>query len=344
MSNVKKQKGYSNKNLPPGQKDAPTTEQRLKQGDPVTMVPQNSGLYHTIVPMKNLTFKVAQNEAIIQQGGSFIVLGTDRPSGVASGAGGTGYQNASMIDLVVGRMSSAHGFQEKPDSDAPQSIPKYVDNSYSADAARIVISQLANLDKDFGIEQGVSGVSTPGAGIGIKADDVRLIGRRSIKIMTGKTQGSKGDGQSGEPTSMGGWMHQPAPTIELIAGNSDGDQWKWPGIGGDGRNGIVSGIQGAAMGENVVDAIGELVKYVGYLQSAAYNQSLINTALNSVIGIDPAGTRPHIVAAVPPTGVGTFSYVSDLLFETQIGLIFFNFNYLWPMSYKYLASSNVKIS
>ena len=136
----KKKKGFSKDNQPKGHKDTPTTYDRLNQGEPVNLVPQDSGLYHTMVPMKNLTFKMAPNEAVIQQGGSYIVLGTDRPATVADGSGGTGFQNANSIDLVVGRMASARG------GAGPREGGE-VDNSYSADAARVLISQLRRVER-----------------------------------------------------------------------------------------------------------------------------------------------------------------------------------------------------
>ena len=102
-----KKKGYDPKNLPKDERGEPSVYDKMKAKQPVKMVPTRSGLYHTIVPMKNLSFKLANDESVIQQGGSFIVLGTDRPASKASGTGAEGFQGTSTIDLVVGRGAGA---------------------------------------------------------------------------------------------------------------------------------------------------------------------------------------------------------------------------------------------
>ena len=328
---MKKKAAFSTEDQPKGQEDRPTTEARIKRGDPVNLVPQDSGLYHTIVPMKNLTFKMAPNETVIQNGGSYIVFGTDRPATLADGSGATGYQGASSIDLVVGRLASARG-GKGPKEGAE------VDNSYSGDAARIIISQLTNLDKSFGLAQGVSGVSPLGSGIGIKADDVRLIGRRSIKIVTGKTQGSSGDGPSGEPNSLGGWMHQPSPTIELIAGNHSEERIVWGGM----FNPIerINTLQRACLGSNTLDGFKEFADVVGGLWSAVFNLALIQGGFDSLVGVN---IHPWIAAAAPAKTTAALDSVISSLWQTRANATFWWWNYLEPYGYKYICSTNVKI-
>lgn len=329
---MSKKKGFSPEDQPKGHEDTPTTYARMQQKQPVNLVPQDSGLYHTLVPMKNLTFKMAPNEAVIQQGGSYIVLGTDRPATLADGTGGTGYQNASSIDLVVGRMSSARG------GDGPREGGE-VDNSYSADAARVLINQLTKVDKNFGLAEGVGGVSPVGSAVAAKADHIRLIGRQSIKIVTGKTQGTKGDGPGGEPNSLGGWMHQPSPTIELIAGNSTEDRIVWGGIAQPFES--INTMQRACLGNNTKDGLKELSEIVGEIWSAVYNLALIQGGFNSVVGIDPL--RPWVGAAAPVVTVAALDFVINSLWNTRINALFWEFNYLWPFGYKYICSTNVKI-
>ena len=88
-------------------------------------------MHHAPLP----TIRQPPNEKVIQNGGSFIVLGTDRPNTKASGKGAGGSSRASSIDLVVGRMASARK------GEGPKS-GTYVDNSFTADAARIYITGL----------------------------------------------------------------------------------------------------------------------------------------------------------------------------------------------------------
>jgi len=312
---------------------SPTSAGSSPLGEYVQAIPSESGVYHTPVPGVDLSFKIASNESVIQQGGSFIVLGTDRPGGEMSGNGAKGYQNANCIDLCVGRMAAARGVEGPREG-------THVDNSMPADAARVYISQLTDIDVIFGLAEGVSGVATDGSGIGIKADDVRIIGKRSVKIVTGKSQGVRGVGAHGELTSLGFPMHQPAPTIELIAGNHTEDRVVWGGI----YNPIetISTMQRACLGSNTRDAFAEFSDIIGELWSAVFNLALIQTGFNSVVGIDPV--RPWVAAAAPATGIGTMQFVLDSLWHTKINAILWDLNYLTPYGYKFICSTNVKLT
>ena len=68
----------------------------------------------------------------------------------------------------------------------------------TSDAARIYISSKTNLDKHFGIDQSprdphVGSNKHLLSGIALKADDdVRMIARNNIKIVTGRNQGYSG--------------------------------------------------------------------------------------------------------------------------------------------------------
>ena len=109
------------------------------------------------------------------QNNSWIVLGRDRPSRRDTGYGGDGGTQCASIDLVTGRMSSVKG---GPKSDI------FVDPNFTADAARIYISQKTDIDKNFDLVPGGVGMSKAKSGIGIKADAVRIIGREGIKLVT----------------------------------------------------------------------------------------------------------------------------------------------------------------
>jgi|6_EtaG_2_1085325.scaffolds.fasta_scaffold00261_21 hypothetical protein len=299
----------------------------------VQAVPTDTGVYHTPVPEVDLSFKIAPNEYMIRHGGSYIVLGTDRPGSVMGGKGAKGYQNANMIDLCVGRMASARGTKGP-------AAGTHVDNSAPADAARIYISQLTDIDVNFGLAEGISGVAVDGSGIGVKADDVRIIGKRSVKIVTGKQQAVRGAGPRGEPTSLGFAMHQPAPTIELIAGNHTEERVVWGGI----YNPIerINTLQRACLGSNTRDGLAELNDIVGELWSAVFNLTLYQTGFNSIVGIDP--WRPWVAAASPTTVMGLLGFVLDSLWHTKINAILWELNYLTPYGYKFICSTNVKIT
>ena len=58
-----------------------------------------------------------------------------------------------------------------------------VDN-FGADAARIYISQLTNVDTNFGISEGKTGLLKARSAVAIKADGVRIVAREGIKLVT----------------------------------------------------------------------------------------------------------------------------------------------------------------
>jgi len=113
-----------------------------------------------------------------------------------------------MIDLVVGRGGA------NPDSN------DYLDNAFqgdsdNADCARIYISQKCDIDKYFGLAEGLK-IGNPKSlsGIGIKADGVRVIGTNGIKLVTGgRTE-----------TNSKGLNVDIIQGIELIAGNTSEDE------------------------------------------------------------------------------------------------------------------------
>ena len=143
-----------------------------------------------------------------QDRNAWIVVGRDRHGSINSGYGGVGATQAGMIDLVVGRGGA------NPDSN------DYLDNAFqgdsdNADCARIYISQKCDIDKYFGLAEGLK-IGNPKSlsGIGIKADGVRVIGTNGIKLVTGgRTE-----------TNSKGLNVDIIHGIELIAGNTSEDE------------------------------------------------------------------------------------------------------------------------
>ena len=163
----------------------------------------NPGAYckHLIEPVPR--FVQAECEEVVntnaQDRNAWIVVGRDRHGSTASGYGGVGATQAGMIDLVVGR-----GGAEPADDD-------YLDPAFvNGDCARIYISQKCDLDKYFGLAQGLKiGNPRTRSGVGIKADGVRIIGLEGIKLVTGGRTDVNSKGLDIDVISG----------IELIAGN-----------------------------------------------------------------------------------------------------------------------------
>ena len=317
---------------------APNLEQQIKgRGSKkkrnLQMVPTNSGVYHTIVPIKDLTFKIAQNESVIAHQDAWIVLGSDRPSTLVDGQGGQGIPSAT-IDMVVGRGSATRkGKGLRPGTE--------VGNLWSADAARIYISQLSDIDKNMGLASGVPGRPTKslgyiGSAVALKADDVRIFANHSLKIVTGRGDGIEGFGPNGEPTSRGGKTGI-GPTIQLIAGNYSKAQQTYGGIKNPWDQ--IAYLQPIPKGHNLVIALRELYKFVGTVWSAVYNMGLIQTGYNAINSVD--ALRPWVCSAGPPAGHGALTFVLQNLWSGRVKGTMWEQNYLSEEAPRYVLSPNV---
>tara|TARA_Y100001972_G_C7657825_1_gene331397 strand:- start:57 stop:1217 length:1161 start_codon:yes stop_codon:yes gene_type:complete len=320
--------------LPP-QPQVETIQDKLDSGEPVNF--SDNGVFHTPIPLQPIKYKQAANEKIIQNEGSYIVLGTDRPKGEEDGFGALGSNRANSIDLVVGRMSSARGGKGPKGSDTESGVS--VDNSYFADAARIVISQLTNIDKNFGLASSNSD-SVGRSGIGIKADAVRVIGREGIKIVTGRADGPSGFGNSGETNSLGGKISQPAPTIDLIAGNNTGNVKVWGGLFQPVE--MIPNLQPAVKGYIARDAFRDLGTIIDEIWSAVYTLTLTQIKYNAILGSDPF--RPWVPPAAVDACASQILFVMNSLYQTRVNKSMWEFNYLYPFGYKFICSRNVNLT
>lgn len=126
-------------------------------------------------------FYELRNEKVIQgENDCRIVLGRDRPSGPGSGYGGIGYTRASAIDIVAGSVTNKWS---KENTEELQS-GVWLNPDFEGDAARIHISQKTDIDDNFGLPEGRLGKGNTGnSAIGIKADNVRVIARESVKLI-----------------------------------------------------------------------------------------------------------------------------------------------------------------
>ena len=174
------------------------------------------------------------NEKILQgiDNNSFIVLGNDRTGDFKNpGWGEAGHTQCDAIDLVAGLGGWCPKDNEQveiEDVDGSKvKITGKVDTNpnFYIDAARIYISQKTNCDRNFGIgsfgksenkkntsEEELFGKYGAKSAVIAKADNIRLIGRESIKIVTGTDEFNSAGGRvSGKHG------------IELIAMNKEGE-------------------------------------------------------------------------------------------------------------------------
>ncbi len=302
-------------------------------------LPPKSGLFHSIVqcgnqagPTGRVSYLKAANETVLTANGAFIVLGTDRPNSIRSGYGAFSGCKAASIDLVVGRLATARKGKGPRQSKGQVA---YVNPDFSSDAARIHISQMTNIDHNFGIAQGNSPPSKARSGIGVKADAVRIIGRESVKLITGGMQDVKHQ-PGGEPTSLGKKISQPAPNIEFIAGNKINDQVVWGGLFNPKER--IRGLQGIAKGGNTRDALGELCDHLEMTMMATMAVASIAEQMWVAIGT----AKPLL------SGMATYATLSSILkgktslYHLRTELVTWRVNYLTAGGYKCLWSRNVK--
>ena len=295
---------------------------------PVNKAPDSSGVMNTNVVNRNINYIMSPNDTKIASkpdGSSGVFLATDRPSTLSSGYGGKGAQDANAIDMVVGR---AAGTKVKDGA--------HVHPSFAGDAARIYISQLTDIDLNFGIVEGRGGYLKGRSAIGIKADGVRIIGREGVKITTGRAFAFKA-GPGGEKNSRGGKISQPAPPIELIAGNNDSEREVFGGIVGSPQR--IRSLQGVGKGDNIRDCVQELSKMLEEIISAVYNLTLMQLAYNSINGID--FWRPWMGGVGVTTSTAFLTHVQNSLWHTRINKILWEINYTYPFGYKFIPSRNV---
>ena len=261
---------------------------REQKGENINSVPGDSGLLHSGTPRKHLTFREAPNNSVIEHYGSYIVMGTDRMGHLGTGAGASGFTNSDSVDIVVGRGAN---LKNTEGGDAPPGAPDgfIVGPLPTADAARIYISSKTNLDKHFGIDQSprdshVGSNKHLLSGIALKADDVRMIARNNIKIVTGPNHGFSG---GKEKNSLGGDSPQ-AGTISLIGGNYTDSMTKWMGLFEPG--GMVQDVpylQPAIKGDNLVSCLNAIFEYIDQIESTLFNVTLSQMGIKTSYIADP---------------------------------------------------------
>ncbi len=295
-----------------------------EQNQTMNVVGSHSGLFNTVVEEPRVNFVAAANNVLLTDSSKNcgIVIGSDRPSHLASGYGGKGAQKANTIDLVVGRIASNSKLKDG----------MAVNNSFSGDAARIYISQLTDIDLNFGIDPGQAGKIKGRSGIGIKADAVRVIGREGVKIVTGRAHAFKGHGFNGEQNARGGKIIQPAPPIELIAGNVKQESG-FLGLGPTHRI-----LQGVAKGEHVRDALRDLSEVVDELWSSVFNLALLNVTTFASLSVTPI---PWHAAPCAFASSQTIAWVLPSLYHSRVNKTLWDVNYTKPFGDKYVVSTNV---
>lgn len=214
-------------------------------------------------------------EHVVSKKDSYIVLGRDRCASKASGWGGAGHTSAHMIDIVCGRYSGLKG-----------------NPSFSRDAARIYVSQKTNIDENFGCATGHVGLSEQRSGIGMMADDIRIIARQGVKIIS-QGRGTKNSLDVDIETTVG---------VDLIGGNQGNETDKDAVQDPSGLFPIskdVPTMQGIAKSTQTAYAMKNLVELVNNLAAILENFVLFQQSINTIVSAGmAANVSPPITGFV----------------------------------------------
>tara|TARA_R100000008_G_C3585669_1_gene172051 strand:+ start:1713 stop:2687 length:975 start_codon:yes stop_codon:yes gene_type:complete len=294
-------------------------------------LPRGQGLFQTDHQDSPVSFRPAQSTTIINHANAYIVFGKDRPGGLATGYGAKGACDSDTIDIVVGRLSSVK-------RNSAQSSNVITGNNFGADAARIYISQMTNVDTNFGLVSGRNDPSHGKSAIAIKADAVRIIGREGVKITTGKAPFT-GFGSNGELNSLGGKIIKPKPPIEFIAGNviTDSEHRVWDDEQNKYVIEVVNGLQPVGKADNMAKALQDINVMLDQLIGAVLNLSLISTAFNSVVSVNPL---PHYPGAGSAAVSQIINTVTTNLYNLRINSAFWAYNHCDPRGYRYIGSKS----
>ena len=256
-------------------------------------------------------FIQAPSEKVFEgENGSYLVLGRDRPGDRLSGYGGKGDTGAGSMDLVVGRLGAdSAGVDENEEK-------VWADPDFKKDAARIYLSQKSDIDDYFNLATGRVGNAKAKSAVALKADNVRIIAREGIKLVSGI-----------DPINSQGGSSRANYGIDLIANNDDGD------------------LQPLVKANNLIELLEKLINHIdalnGVVESFMREQLKINAILAGHVhpsAAGPTGPSPELLAATVASNMvlGAQTYTSVM--THKMNSAFIKFNHLNPISKKYISS------
>lgn len=225
-------------------------------------------------------FNKAQCETVFEgKNNSSLVLGRDRPEGLSSGYGGIGAHKAGSFDLVAGRGGP---FQLEKQNN--QTV--FIDNSFIYDSARIYGSQKTDIDDNFNLSTNKLEYSSKmKSGIGIKADQVRIMARNALRLFS-----------SCDKYDSNGVLQSKIEGIDLIAGKDDSD------------------LQPLSKGDNLLEYIKTLEKRV-----SSHNSEIayLYSVLTELLGV--LGSHTH-QSAMGPTSPSIELAAQSITTSPQLGM------------------------
>ena len=255
----------------------------LPQGEAVRK--SGMGGNKKVEPIPN--FIPMDSEHVIQgESNTWIVLGRDRPQTRASGQTLIGASRAGSIDVCAGRA----GIMGKEVDESGN--PIFFNNDFKADAARIYISQKTSIDRNFGLVPGRVGNyngQLARSAVGIKADNIRIIGRNGIKLVTKTDDTTSRDGDVNETRG-----------IDIIAGNNDAD--------------LQPMVKGKNLNDFLILLTDDVRKIAQSLHLTIVNQITLNSILACHVHTDPITgiTGPSVEMGIASSLDNTKRLIQDL--------------------------------
>lgn len=265
-------------------------------------------------------------------------------------SGYSNHQGAGAIDIVVGR-GAPYAFKSDAkigplyttvdESGSPdvsgtslESAPQVGQQTSKhpglmMDAARIYISQMADIDRYFGIDNSqptLKGEDNPSSAIILKADRLRMHSRRDIKIVAG------GDGVFRRDSN--GYFMKEAPKIHLMVGN-----------------GRLGGQQPVPLGHNLLKCIKRIYScqqnILEVINNLMSSQMALNIVVSNSIRVSPAGPTVCDPVSQAMSVVKSFSDMNDMFniyFEKFWNIPTDEFGYLNQGNAEFILSRNITIN
>ena len=243
---------------------------------------------------------------------TLIIQGRDRPNTAQSGYGARGATQAGRIDLIAGLASS---YKHTDGTFGPPNRRTIVNPNFALDAARVYISQKADIDRYMGIAP-IEGdpIEEARSAIGMKADQIRIHSRQDIKLVTGKAR-IDGAGADGETLSNGG-VNDIVGKISFIAGNYTEPEEYLSFSVLDHQLQFSkkrSKIQPIPKGENLVMCLREIVDSLNYLAVCAGSNTRILRQLNTAF-------TTHVHGVAGPITSGNSGMPSGIVNDTILSV------------------------
>ncbi len=267
-----------------------------------------SGINGSPIMTSEPTYNYEQDSAVVKNNGSYIVLGKDAPSGPGTGNSKTG-SRSNTIDLMCAPSAAI--------VDAAKNSNLFVNSNFAADAARVYISELTDLDENLGLPAAANAFEKR-SGVAVIADNVAMKGRLGIKLATSP---------SGEYNSKGGKISS-GSGIELIANSNEKD------------------LQPLVKGENLEKALDSIYERLQALHEAVMDTTLQNiklaTSLATHTHVSPIGpTTPSLDLVPSVLNNVTKNAQSGLvnMFKSRMNLLFDEVDYTCSLGSKYINST-----